>query len=134
MEAGIALWIVPLTFLPGIGALILSTSNRFFHVNGLIRTELKDNADNKDYIQKLLRRSELFHGALTCLYSAIASFSIASLLANLYAHWLLGHMTVRFISDGLVLLGVVLVVMASVQLIRESFLSARILRKQVEGS
>lgn len=134
MEESIALWIVPLTFLPGIGALILSTSNRFFHVNGLIRTEIKDNPGNKEYVQKLLKRSELFHGALACLYLAIASFSIASLLANIYTNWILGHMTVRFMSDGLVLLGVVLVVMASIQLIRESFLSARALRKQVEDS
>ena len=115
-------------------ALILSTSNRFFHVNGLIRSELKDKPHNKEHIQKLLKRSELFHGALACLYLAIASFSIASLLANIYAHWLLEHMAVRLISDGLVLLGVMLVVLASIQLIRESFLSARMLRNQVESS
>ncbi len=134
MDSALMSWIVPFTFIPGVAALILSTSNRFFHVNGLIRTLVKDSKKGHEAeIAKLLRRSHYFHRALTSFYIAIGCFSIAALMGALHERWFAGDVLCTLAADGLIVAGVVFVVFAAVQMILESMLSFRMIRKIVDG-
>ena len=124
-------WIIPFTFIPGVAALILSTSNRFFHVNSLIRSQIKEGG-RQDILGRLLKRSSFFHSALTLMYTSIGCFSVSALLGNLHQNWYPGSEEIIIFSDILVLSGVFCVVTASIQLVRESFLSFTMIKEQVE--
>ncbi len=130
MSEALMSWIVPFTFIPGVAGLILSTSNRFFHVNGLIRVLVKEGKkDREEELAKLLKRSRCFHSALTFFYMAIGCFSIAALLGALHTRWFADSVLCALTADGLIVCGVVFVVFASVQMVRESMMSYRMIRK-----
>ena len=133
MEGFLATWIVPFTFIPGVAGLILSTSNRFFHVNSLIR-ELsgKGREAHKDELVVLLKRTKCFHSALTFFYISIGCFSISALIGNLHQKWMPENTACVYAADGLILTGVVCVVFASAQMVRESALSYKMIRKQAK--
>ena len=120
-------WILPFTFIPGVGMLILSTSNRYYHVKELIReTMLKEHKKELWSFENLMVRARLFHRALVFLYIAIGSFSLAALTANIHQNWVIkdNHICV-VLADGLILAGVACVVLASAVLIREATVSLR---------
>ncbi len=120
-------WIVPFTFIPGVGMLILSTSNRYYHVKDLIRDSILDEKKKKLWsFDELMKRARLFHHALVALYVAIGSFSLAALSANIQQNWFKVHHNIAMaITDALTLSGVFCVVLASSVLIREATLSLR---------
>ncbi len=119
-------WITPFSFLSGVGLLILSTANRFHHVNNLIRSFQHHSGDTK-YLENLLRRSRHFHTALTSLYISMGCFSVAALLGNLNQSWLGGAVLWVYVSDAVMTLGVACVVFSSWRLICESSLSYRMI-------
>ena len=130
MDSFLATWIVPLTFLPGVAGLILSTSNRYFHVNNLIREAIKkEEQQDKTYVSKLLKRSEFFHRALTFLYLSIGCFSVSALIGNLTQSWLLDISSLSYAADFLIVSGVVCVVFSAYQLISESIYSFNMIRQ-----
>lgn len=124
-----ATWMMPFTFIPGIGLLILSTANRFHHVNTLIRGLPKEQAGSK-YLKKLMRRSRYFHNALTSQYFAMACFAVAALVGNLSQNWLEGISFFVHAGSVLTTAGVASVVFSAWQLVRESALSFRMIRSQ----
>ncbi len=117
----------PLTFLPAVGLLILSTSNRYYRVNQLIRQFSSAECINKrSQVKKELKRAELFRNALVGLYLSTGFFSLATLLASL-----LSEENARFVLKWFTIIGVSTLVFASLQLIYESFLSLQIIKKHV---
>jgi len=120
-------WILPFTFIPGVGMLILSTSNRYHHVKELIRDLiLKEHKKELWSYEDLMVRARLFHRALIFLYIAIGSFSLSALTANIHQNWIKedNHICV-VLADGLTLAGVICVVLASTVLIQEATVSLR---------
>lgn len=122
-------WVMPFTFLSAIGLLILSTANRFHHVNTLIRGLPREQTGSK-YLKKLLKRSRYFHNALTAQYLAMAFFAVAALLGNLSHNWLADMAYFVHAGNVLTTLGVASVVFSAWQLIRESALSFKMIRSQ----
>jgi len=121
-------YFAPLTFLPAVGLLIVSTSNRYYRINQLIRGYSKEECETKrTQVNKELKRAQLFRNALVGLYLSTGFFSMASLLANL-----LPEQHTAFALKWLTVLGVLTLVFASFQLIIESILSLRIIKQHVE--
>ncbi len=120
-------WIVPFTFIPGVGMLILSTSNRYYHVKDLIRDSILEEKKKTLWsFGDLMRRARLFHHALVAQYVAIGSFSLSALTANIQQNWFKDyHNVLMAVSDALTLAGVFCVVLSSGILIREATLSLR---------
>lgn len=120
-------WILPFTFIPGVGMLILSTSNRYYHVKELIREIMLEEHKRELWsFDNLIARAHLFHRALVVLYIAIGSFSLSALVSNIHQNWITKyHHICIAVSDMLILSGVVCVVFASVTLIREATISLR---------
>lgn len=129
-------WIVPFTFIPGVGMLIMSTSNRYYHVKELIRDiMLEEHKKELWSFDNLRKRARLFHRALVMLYIAIGGFSVSALIGNISQNWLNSYSDLCIIfADGFILLGVVCVVMASGILIQEATLSLRHIESNVKKS
>ena len=120
-------WVLPFTFIPGAAMLILSTSNRYYHIKELIREVMQEERKKELWsFENLMRRARLFHRALVLLYVAIGNFSLSALTSNIHQNWF--DEDQRFciiLADGLVLAGVVCIVLASTFLIQEATLSLR---------
>ena len=62
----VSTWILPFTFIPGVGMLVLSTANRYFHIKNRIYEALrKPCEETKSEVPRLLKRARLFHRAIT---------------------------------------------------------------------
>lgn len=120
-------WILPFTFIPGVAMLILSTSNRFYHVKELIRGKLIDEAKMVPWsLDDLMGRARLLHRALVVQYISIGSFALSALTANLHQNWLKqNNQVIVVITDALILAGVFCLVCSSAVLIREATKSLR---------
>lgn len=81
-------WVVPLTFIPAVGLIIMSTSARFSALSAEIGKMLgaAEKTPSKLY-QLQVKRSRLFNNALISQYVAVASFSLGALLGGLGEHF-----------------------------------------------
>lgn len=122
----LGIWIIPITFLPGIGLLILSTANRFGQLNTEISHLETNNDASKGFIKRQIKRSHLFSNALVSLYTAVGFFSVASLLSEVFMIFLEAFAPIILIT--FVLLGVFCVLFAASQLIQESLLALKNVR------
>ena len=119
------LWLTPLILLPGVALLIMSTSARFQLAHDEFH-HLLDHPGNhvKIMARQLYRRAAWLRDALLCLYVSVAVFSLGSFLGGLINFlmpkllWFVGLLT---------LCGIVCLVLASVFLVRESFLCLQII-------
>lgn len=110
--------ILPFTFFTGISLLVLSTSNRLQFINALIREVLSaEDHIHKNEIPNLLKRMCYFQAALVAYYISIALLCVAILVNNNDSRLTI---IVTYTSFSTVILG-------TIMLIRESFLSSKML-------
>lgn len=118
-------WILPFTFIPGVGMLVLSTANRFHFVNVLIRemTSGKYEICEKS-IQILLKRSRHFQRALVSFYLSICLFAVSALIGSINANWLPQDSAQSvYITNITITLGVVALIYGAIRLVSESLLA-----------
>lgn len=138
--------ITPALFMTATGSLIISTSNRMSRIADRIR-QLNQQADDLSrgksdldfpverldhfsvQVGKLLWRSDRIRLALTLLYLALAMFVGTSL--TIAVHVLLGS-NVFALPTTLAISGVLLLLVASVQLTREAHAALRANREELE--
>jgi hypothetical protein len=138
--------ISPALFLTATGSLIISTSNRMSRIVDRVRhlADLSDHIDRGDtdldfpehrrqhigiQLERLIWRSNRVRSALTMLYAALTAFVGTSL--GLAVDMLLGHL-VEAVPTMLAVAGVVLLMAASIQLVREARLALRGSNLEVE--
>lgn len=117
-------WLTPLILLPGVALLIVSTSARF----GQLQVEFHRLLDHPDAYAKilsrhLLNRSAFFRNALVALYSSVALFAIGSLLGAVVNLW---RPESLWVVGGAAVVGIVCIVFAAIQLIREAWVYLQI--------
>lgn len=120
-------WLMPLLLLPGVALLIMSTSVRYGQLRDEIHKLKEEMFDASIIVAGDMRtRARLFRDALTSLYVAVALFVTGSLLGAIMDF-------MRADSEFLVVffagLGIVCLIYASLELIRESRLSLYIIRE-----
>lgn len=123
-------WLTPLILLPGVALLIVSTSSRFSQIH----TEFHHLLDHKDGHAKILsrnlrERSRLFRDALASLYISVGLFSLGSLLGGVVNLW---RPESLWFVGAVIIAGIGCVVFASMQLVRESFLSLRVIEEHYD--
>ena len=79
-------WIFPFTLIPGTAMLVLSTANRFHHVNSVIRAHMAAHGEDET-VKFYMRRTRKLYIALVGLYCGVAFFAISALLANISTHY-----------------------------------------------
>ena len=142
----LAAMISPALFLTATGSLIISTSNRMSRIVDRIRvlTELTDQIDrgdsdldfperrmqhSGDQLERLVWRSDRVRRALSMLYAALASFVGTSL--TLAIDVLFNH-PFSVLPTMLAVAGVVLLLVSSLELVREARAALRSNRLEVE--
>jgi len=121
------LWITPMILLPGIALLILSTSTRYSRIHDEIHhlIDFKEN-NQKASGKKLIQRAVLFRNSLILLYLSVVVFAVTAFIGGIMS-------TLNFHNNLflilLFLIGIISLIIASIFLIREAFLSLEIIRK-----
>ncbi len=77
-------WYVPITIVPGIGLLLLSTSNLLIALSTEIKELIGKQSDVQTILSRKLRQLKLLNNAMVFLYIAVASFVLSGLIAGLY--------------------------------------------------
>jgi hypothetical protein len=75
-----SLWLVPVSIIPGLGMLVLSTSARYMTVALQLREQGKEETPDLWLSELIFKRACCLQQALVGLYISIALFVIASLL------------------------------------------------------
>ena len=129
MDAEI-IWLAPLLILPGIGLLIMSTSNRFSTLHDEIHHWLDGGHDIAVIEQAhLVTRATHFRNALVALYISVFIFVCASLVGAVLDFMTMSGDVVVF---GIAAIGIVAVGYASSELIQESLLSLQVIQSHVD--
>ena len=124
------LWLIPLTLIPGIAILLVSTYLR----NNQARSEiLKLIAEKKDSERKSrtidnLKRQLYFRNAFISFYISIVFLVLASILGTLPNT----ITNLNLLTMILICLAALCLVYASIQLISESLIATRVIKESVE--
>ncbi|MEO0570808.1 MAG: DUF2721 domain-containing protein [Bacteroidota bacterium] len=77
-------WYVPITIVPGIGLLLMSTSNLLGQLSTEIKNLLAEHDDYEALLHRKLKQLKLVNVAMVFLYASVAFFVISGLIAGLY--------------------------------------------------
>jgi len=123
--------LIPLTYIPGVALLIMSTSQRYTNVNSIIHGFSDEECRIKtERVKQELRRAHLFRNSLLALYLSVAFFSLGSLVAFLVNRW--GIATSTSVLEIATVIGVVCILFAVSKLAAESILTLDILKRHAK--
>ena len=133
----VEIWVTPLLLLPGVGILVLSTSTRYGRIHEEFHHLLDDAGGNRQHLARhLLQRSTLFRNAMVSLYISVGLFALAGLIGGLMSITTTNQFYVVWSVGLLTGLGIISLIFASIELIRESTLSLDVIREhysELEG-
>ena len=76
-------WYLPITIVPGIGLLILSTSNLMVTLSNELIVLIKEQSKNESIILRKLKQLKTLNRAMVLFYIAVACLVIAGLIGGL---------------------------------------------------
>jgi len=120
-----------LTLLPGIGMLILSTSNQSIALANEISMLLNDKECNVSLLLKKVSQHELINQALVVLYVCVSGFALQALLSGINDRFT--AQIPQFISDILLFVGTGSLVLALILLTVFSARAVRIKKYQYKS-
>jgi len=126
----VAIIFTPLTFLPGIGMLIMSTSRRYIElINQMQRVFQQEQKYTAHFISCQRQRLGMFKWVQTLLYLCVGLILLGSLLGGLTVSI---HPLSEYLLFSFVILAVLSALSAVGILIRESFVSASLINEQFD--
>jgi len=126
----IAIIFTPLTFLPGIGMLIMSTSRRYIELINQMQWVFQQEQKYTQYFFSCQQqRLRMFKWALTFLYLCVGLILLGSLLGGITIS---SHPLSEYLLLSFVILAVLSALLAVGVLIRESFISANLINEQFD--
>ena len=117
-------WYLPITVVPGLGLLLLSTSNLMVTLSSEIRIMIEGSKEKK-IITKKLTQLKLLNMAMVFFYSAVAHLLISAVINALY--------TVETISLYISIFAITLALIGLFVLIIYSFRAVTIRQKQFKN-
>ncbi len=121
-------WIIPLTLLPRIGMMIMSTSNLSTAISDEINALLHEKECNTQLVQVKISQMSLLNIAMVCLYISTSVFAIAGLVGGISdLQNIMIDLTYHHI---LVIIGIATLVLATILLMIFSVRSVKIKRNQ----
>ncbi len=128
----ITLILAPLSFLSGIGLIILSTSRRYIELIEQIQHIIEDDFNcSPTFMTLQKKRLWMFKWTLSLLYLCVGFILVGSLLAGIGQEG--GITFTRPLLYGSVILAVLSALAAIVILIKESFVSASLIDEQLKN-
>jgi len=125
-----AFWLFPLILLPGVALLVMSTSARYAQIHEELHHILMERETVEEtFFIHLGKRATYFRNALVALYISVGTFAVGSLIGA-FMDFMGGPSTVTVVAfSGL---GIICLIYASVELIRESLLSLRVIENHLD--
>ncbi|MEM8962340.1 MAG: DUF2721 domain-containing protein [Acidobacteriota bacterium] len=126
MDQDIGVWVTPLVLMPGVALLVVSTSARYGQILGEFH-DLREHIDEAtlDLLSHLSARAALFRSALVSLYLSTALLALGALIGGVFD--IIGHNRAYMVTAALLCLGILCLVFAAIQLVRESVRSLHII-------
>lgn len=125
-------WVIPLTLLPGIGMMIMSTTNLSTAINLEINNLLDQSECETALVEKKISQMSLLNVAMVCLYISAAVFAVAGLIEGIFK--LSTDMHDGTLHQVLLVIGIASLVIATLLLIIFSVRAVRIKRNQFLNS
>lgn len=119
-------WYLPMTLIPGISLLILSTSNLIVALSSEIDSYLESGSENYAIITKKLSQLKLLNTTMVLFYISTAFLPISGLLIGLSTTLNVDEKVVHFISIA----GIVIFLLGIILLIRYSHRAVKIRQNQ----
>jgi hypothetical protein len=124
-------WLFPLILLPGVALIVMSTSARYAQIHQELHHILEEQENiSPIYYVDLRTRATYFRNALVALYVSVGIFAVGSVVGAIM-DFLKGPSTVTVVI--LTCLGILCLLYASIELIRESLLSLRVIEHHLEN-
>lgn len=76
-------WYLPITLVPGIGLLILSTSNLMVTLSNELNALINNKTEEASIISRKMKQLKSLNRAMMCFYIAVACLAIAALIGGL---------------------------------------------------
>ena len=117
-------WYLPITIMPGIGLLILSTSNLMITLSNEIATLIKEQTVAESIISRKLIQLKTLNRAMTLLYLAVACLAVAGVV---------GALKIDFIQDSpsyISTMGIIIMLSGIFSLIKYSYKAVSIRQDQ----
>ncbi|MDB2606963.1 hypothetical protein N9Y48_04230 [Zobellia sp.] len=109
-------WYLPITIVPGLGLIILSTSNQLLSLSGEIAV-LIEPCLQVDIIKRKLSQLKLLNKTLVFFYGSVALLLIAALVNAVYNQQRLS-MSIGVLAVALALIGLLLLVIYSFKAVK----------------
>ena len=123
-------WYVPITIIPGIGLLILSTSNLMVSLSNEISTILNSKLERESIIIRKLSQLKLLNRAMVLFYMSVACLVSSGLLAGINTSIGLKINIFIYIS----IIGIVIFLLGLISLIVYSYKAVSIRQDQFKNS
>ncbi len=117
-------WYLPITIVPGIGLLILSTSNLMITLTNELSGFIKEKSKDETIISRKLAQLKILNRAMVFFYIAVACLAIAGLIGGLQFKVIESSAT--YIS----VLGIIIMLLGLLSLIKYSYRAVSIRQDQ----
>lgn len=120
-------WYIPITIVPAVGLIILSTSNLLISLSAEIKDLIKGSSATQPLIKIKLKQLKRLSWAMIFLYVSVASFVVSGLIAGIYES---GHKMVSDVSIYVVVFGIFVALAALFILIAYALSALKIRQNQ----
>lgn len=117
-------WYLPITIVPGIGLLILSTSNLMVTLSNELSGLIKEHSKDESIILRKLAQLKILNRAMVCFYVSVACLAIAGLIGGFQFNFIKNGTT--YISS----IGILIMLLGLVSLIIYSYRAVSIRQDQ----
>ena len=117
-------WYLPITLVPGIGLLILSTSNLMVTLSNELSGFIKEQSKDESIILRKLAQLKTLNRAMVLFYCAVACLAIAGLIGGLQLNSIKNSAT--YIS----IIGIIIMILGLLSLIKYSYRAVSIRQDQ----
>lgn len=117
-------WYLPITIVPGIGLLILSTSNLMVTLSNELSGLIKEQSKDETIILRKLTQLKTLNRAMVFFYIAVACLAIAGLIGGLQLK------KIEYSATYISVLGIVIMLLGLFSLIKYSYRAVSIRQDQ----
>jgi len=117
-------WYLPITIIPGIGLLILSTSNLIVTLSNELSGFIKDQPEEENIISRKLTQLKTLNRAMVLLYLTVGCLVTAGLIGSLHLGYLKNWATY------ITILGILIMLLGILFLIKYSYKAVGIRQDQ----
>ena len=117
-------WLLPITIVPGIGLLILSTSNLMVTLSNELNTLINEDQKNEDIISRKLIQLKTLNRAMVFFYIAVACLAVSGLIGGLQL------ISIKESATYISIIGIVIMLLGLLSLIKYSYKAVSIRQDQ----